>query len=261
MLKERIISAVIGVPIIIAILYTGGVYWIAFFALLGIAGLYEFNRIISQEFKPVWILNILLLLIIMFSSFDLLIVPALVLFLLLLVIYLVIMFPKITIVDIALSLFPALYIGFSLNFAILLNNHPHAFLIMLLIFLFTWSSDVGGYVFGRFWGRHKLAPELSPNKTWEGAIGGILLSIFTAFIFFTIFKNGEQNIFFILLLGILSSSAAQLGDLFMSGVKRRFTIKDTGSLIPGHGGVLDRFDSFLLVLPIVYCCIYYGKIL
>lgn len=261
MLKERIISAVVGIPIIVAILYTGGVYWIAFFALLGIAAIYEFNRMISREYQPLWLLSLLLMLLIMLSSFNALIIPALVLFMLLLIIYLVIKYPQITIVDVALSLFPAIYIGFSLNFAILLNNHPLAFLIMLLIFLFTWSSDIGGYFFGRFWGKHKLAPKLSPKKTWEGSLGGVFLTVLIAIIFFTIIKNGEQNIIIIIILGILSSIAAQLGDLFISGVKRKFAIKDTGNLIPGHGGVLDRFDSFLLVLPIVYCCIYYGKIL
>ncbi len=261
MLKERIISTIVGVPLIVAILYTGGVYWIVFFALLGLGGLYEFNKMISKEYQPMWVFSILLMLIIMFHSYNDLLIPSLVLFMFIIVIYLVIKFPQTTIIDMALSLLPALYLGFSLSFAILLNNQPHAFLIMLVLFLFTWSSDVGGYVFGRLWGKHKLAPLLSPNKTWEGSMGGIVLTIIAAVLLFNGAGLGHQNIVSIIILGILSSIAAQLGDLFMSGVKRIFSIKDSGNLIPGHGGILDRFDSFLLVLPIVYCCIYYGKIL
>lgn len=261
MLKTRIISALIGIPLILAILYLGGVYWMLFFALLGIGGLYEFNRMVNKEYQSSLILGIILMLIVMFNIYNTLLLPTFVLFTICLVIYLVKRFPQISIVDISLNIFPALYIGFSLSFAIMLTNEPHAFFIMLAVFLFTWSSDIGGYTFGRLWGKNKLAPHLSPNKTWEGSVGGIILTVITGIIFFNIYNVGNINLYSIILLGAISSIAAQLGDLFISSVKRIFGVKDSGHLIPGHGGVLDRFDSFLLVLPVVYCCINLGNFL
>lgn len=261
MLKTRIITALIGIPLILAILYLGGIYWMVFFALLGIGGLYEFNRMVNKEYQASLLLGIILMLIVMFNIYNTLLLPTLVLFTMCLVIYLVTRFPQVSIVDLSLSIFPALYLGFSLSFAILLNYEPHAFIIMLAVFLFTWSSDIGGYAFGRLWGKNKLAPHLSPNKTWEGSMGGIILTVITAVVFFNIYNVGNINLYTTILLGIISSIAAQLGDLFISSVKRIFAVKDSGNLIPGHGGILDRFDSFLLVLPVIYSCIYLGKFL
>lgn len=252
MLKERIISGIIGVGLILAILYTGGVYWIVFFTLLGLGALYEFNRMLKIDYNPSLLISSLLYLIIMFYMYNKWLIPALVLFMLFSVIYLVIKYPKINIIDITLSIFPALYIGFSLSFALLVLDLPQAFLTMLLIFLLTWSSDVGGYLFGRLWGKHKMAPALSPNKTWAGSLGGIFLTILVTFIFFGIIPSNNYDYFNLTILAIFASLAAQFGDLFISSVKRVFTIKDTGSLIPGHGGILDRFDSFILVLPVVF---------
>ncbi|NLB87672.1 MAG: phosphatidate cytidylyltransferase, partial [Syntrophomonadaceae bacterium] len=241
MLRTRIITALVGIPLILAILYLGGVYWMVFFALLGIGGLYEFHRMVNKEYQPSLILGIILMLIVMFNIYNTLLLPTFVLFILCLVIYLVTRFPQISIVDLSLSIFPALYLGFSLSFVILLSQEPHAFLVMLAVFLFTWSSDIGGFTFGRLWGKNKLAPHLSPNKTWEGSIGGIILTVVTGIIFFKICNVDNLNLYNIILIGIISSIAAQLGDLFMSSVKRVFAVKDSGNLIPGHGGILDRF--------------------
>lgn len=253
MLKERIFSGIIGISIILAILYAGGVYWIVFFALLGIAALYEFHRMFQFNYKPSLLLSIIFFLLIMFYNYNNWFVYSLVLFMFFLVIYLVMGYPRINIVDIALSIFPALYVGFASSFVLLILDNPQSFLIMLAIFLLTWSSDIGGYLFGSLWGRRKIAPVISPNKTWAGSMGGIFLSILVILAYFHIVSFGNYDKLSIIILAVFASFAAQFGDLFISSVKRAFTIKDTGSLIPGHGGVLDRFDSFFLVLPIVYC--------
>ncbi len=257
MLKERIISGLIGVVLILSILYAGGVYWIAFFTFLGLGGLYEFNRIFKKEYNPPILVGVILFLITMFYLYNKSLILSLVLFMVFLVIYLIIKYPKVSIVDITLSIFPALYIGFSFSFALLILEEPHAFLIMLSIFLLTWTSDIGGYFFGSLWGKRKIAPKLSPNKTWAGSIGGIILSLITALIFYKYAQIGNHNLFNLIILGIMASIAAQAGDLFISSVKRIFAVKDTGSLIPGHGGILDRFDSFILVLPVVFALLTY----
>lgn len=97
-----------------------------------------------------------------------------------------------------------------------------------------------------------MAPRLSPNKTWEGATGGLVLCAITGFVFFLIIDIDGVSRAYALLLGGSASIMAQLGDLFISAAKRYFQVKDTGKILPGHGGILDRFDSFLLVVPLVY---------
>ena len=138
-----------------------------------------------------------------------------------------------------------------MSFALRLAALPGAFAIMVLCLLITWGSDIGGYVFGRLWGKHKLTPLLSPNKTWEGALGALLLAAVLAWAWTRLVQlplTPSQTV----LLAIAGSVCAQLGDLFESGMKRFWGAKDSGRIIPGHGGVLDRFDSLLLVVPLVY---------
>ncbi|HZK42798.1 MAG TPA: phosphatidate cytidylyltransferase [Syntrophomonadaceae bacterium] len=261
MLKKRIITILIGIPFILAILYIGGICWTLFFTVLGLGSLYEFNRMTKKSYQPPLFIGVILFLITMFYMYNYYLLLTIVLFIVGLVIYLIARFPRETIIDISLILFPALYIGISLSFAILINNQPDGFVLMLAVFLLTWSSDVGGYIFGKKWGKRKLAPALSPNKTWEGSLGGVILTIITAFVFLSICDLGNYSLYSIILLGFAASIAAQLGDLLMSGVKRVFDVEDSGNIIPGHGGILDRFDSFLLVLPVVYCFLYYGQFL
>jgi phosphatidate cytidylyltransferase len=97
-----------------------------------------------------------------------------------------------------------------------------------------------------------LAPELSPKKTREGAVGAVLLSMMVSALFFSIIEITSTNFAYVLILGLSASIMAQIGDLMISAMKRYFGVKDSGKIIPGHGGVLDRFDSFLMVLPLVY---------
>jgi phosphatidate cytidylyltransferase len=108
--------------------------------------------------------------------------------------------------------------------------------------LIVWVTDIGGYVAGRGIGGPKLWPRISPKKTWAGAIGGFLASLAVAggFVAFGLAKTGP-----LLLLGAILSIASQLGDLFESAVKRRFGVKDSSHIIPGHGGLMDRLDGFV----------------
>jgi len=254
MLKVRVLSAVIGVPVILGIMYTGGVYWRAFFILLGIAALFEFyNMMKNRNFTPLVVPGFLLLLLLLFSPlYPGYVLEGFFLITVFIVIELVVKYPDITVNEVSLSLFGPAYAGLLLSYAVRMADLNDAFMVMLLACILTWSSDVGGYVFGVTWGKHKMTPELSPNKTWEGALAGIVLSAVFSFVFFNLWGIAGIHFAYAILLGIIASVMAQLGDLFMSGVKRYFGVKDTGNIIPGHGGVLDRFDSFLLVVPLVY---------
>jgi len=115
----------------------------------------------------------------------------------------------------------------------------------------SWGNDSGGYIFGRLFGREKLTPKLSPKKTIAGSIGGMAFAA-VLIIGLNICLDAPFGWFSLLLLCVIGSVGSQTGDLFVSLMKRFFDVKDAGSIFPGHGGVLDRFDSFLVVLPIVY---------
>ena len=125
----------------------------------------------------------------------------------------------------------------------------------LLVFLGAWVCDTFAYFTGRFFGKHKLIPEISPKKTVEGSIGGIAFTIISFVIFGLIVNNAfDANLNYVKLciLGLVLSIVSQIGDLIASCVKRQYEIKDYGNLFPGHGGILDRFDSVMLTAPTLY---------
>ncbi|MDP3706057.1 MAG: phosphatidate cytidylyltransferase [Legionellaceae bacterium] len=119
-------------------------------------------------------------------------------------------------------------------------------LLVYLLFL-VWATDIGAYLAGKQWGRHKLIPSVSPGKTWEGASGGFIMAMLVAFGAYFYFHPHDALTWFAIALFIILIS--MLGDLFISMLKRRCKLKDTGQLLPGHGGVLDRLDSLIAALP------------
>ncbi len=254
MLKVRIISAVIGIPLLLGMLYLGGCFWWGLFIGLGLLALFEYYRMMSAKgHGPQYIPGYLVLLFIILSAIDTThLLNAFLVIVVLLSLSLIYQYPRLDISDIALSFFGAFYLGLLLSFAFRIYYLDDRFWIMVLSLLLTWASDTGGYFAGRFWGHKPLAPELSPKKTQEGAIGAIVLSVMVSGLFFSLLDFGPTNLAYILILGLSASIMAQMGDLMISGMKRYFGVKDTGKIIPGHGGVLDRFDSFLMVVPLVY---------
>ncbi|TWT11014.1 phosphatidate cytidylyltransferase [Streptococcus sp. sy004] len=124
---------------------------------------------------------------------------------------------------------------------------------ILLAILIVWATDIGAYTIGRRFGRRQLLPKVSPNKTIEGGLGGIVSAMFIAIIFMLIDKSvyAPRHFLTMLILVIIFSVFAQFGDLVESAIKRHFGVKDSGNTIPGHGGILDRFDSMIFVLPIM----------
>ncbi len=156
----------------------------------------------------------------------------------------------------AFHLLAFLYLPWSLSYALLLRHTPdptEGLWILTLPLLASFATDIGAYFAGKAFGRNRLAPEVSPGKTVEGAVGGILLS-FLALVLYTqaakgIFPFGVMEL---LALSLLLSLAAQLGDLSESMLKRYFGVKDSGRFLPGHGGVLDRVDSLVFTFPLTY---------
>jgi phosphatidate cytidylyltransferase len=124
---------------------------------------------------------------------------------------------------------------------------------LLSLLVLVWTADTAAYLVGRRWGRRSLAPRLSPGKTWEGALGGLAATLVAALLLRAGGALGRAGLVFVLALGAAVWAAALLGDLSESRLKRRRGVKDSGTLIPGHGGLLDRIDGLVASAPVFYC--------
>lgn len=157
-----------------------------------------------------------------------------------------------------------LTIGFSSLILLLHHGDNHGMLYFLLACNCAWVTDAGAYFIGSFFGKHKLAPAISPKKTIEGAVGGIVCSFIVSIIICLIYQriaDSSISIATVLIITPIFSIAGMLGDLMASYIKRNCNIKDYGNILPGHGGVLDRFDSLLITAPLFYAFIQIFKII
>src|SRR6478672_5293729 len=173
----------------------------------------------------------------------------------------------------AMSVFGVIYIAASLGLLIRLRHLPQAEYLIVFILFSVWGGDIAAYYVGKNIGKHKLAPVVSPNKSWEGAIASVVASVGIALLVFH-FRDSINALFThepdaptlqpnqlglaeIVLLGVITNVAAQFGDLFESALKRGAGVKDSGTLLPGHGGLLDRIDALLFAVPVVW---YYAEL-
>ncbi len=143
------------------------------------------------------------------------------------------------------------WVGGLLSFLPLVRQLPHGVWWVVLVLALAWLGDTGGYFAGRAFGRHKLYPRVSPKKTWEGLAGGIALTTAGVYVVMAL-GIPELSALDCLILGVFVGGAATLGDLSESLLKRAFSVKDSGKLMPGHGGLLDRIDSVLFTAPLVW---------
>lgn len=168
----------------------------------------------------------------------------------------------------AASAFGVLYVAMPLTLLIHMRWTPGRSVFIILVLFTVWAGDIAAYYAGKTFGRHKLAPVVSPNKTWEGAIASLLVSFVVVFLVlrfhrqlaalfvphWTLYTPPETDATLprVLTLGLITNVAAQFGDLFESAIKRGAQVKDSGSILPGHGGVLDRIDALLFAIPAVW---------
>ena len=153
---------------------------------------------------------------------------------------------KVSVKKVSEIIFIGTYVVFFMYHMMLMNNSKYVWLIYIIAF----GSDTFAYFTGKFFGKNKLYPEVSPNKTVEGAIGGIIGSTILSLIYFNYLSINKY--FYIIIFSISASVFSMAGDLTASKIKREYKIKDFGNLLPGHGGIMDRFDSVLFVAPTVY---------
>ncbi|OQW29919.1 MAG: hypothetical protein A4E19_11240 [Nitrospira sp. SG-bin1] len=153
--------------------------------------------------------------------------------------------------DSLILLFGVLYVGVPLSTVVSTRSLPDGEFLALFLAIVTWASDTGAYYTGTLWGKHPLLPSISPKKTIEGVLGGLALAIGAALLaqwWFAARLTPSDA----LILGVLLTGTGLLGDLFESSIKRRTGVKDSGGILPGHGGMLDRIDSLLFTAPAFY---------
>ena len=158
--------------------------------------------------------------------------------------------------SVCISSFFVLYSTAGYSFLILLNDVPKGGLFLILsVFIMSYVTDMGAYFTGMLFGKHKLIPRISPKKTVEGAVGGVVITAAAMAVYGWIINSigpDDANILSLVVLGIVGSAVSMVGDLVMSALKRSCGVKDFGWILPGHGGILDRFDSVLAVSIITY---------
>lgn len=265
MFWTRLFSGAILVVLLSSLLLIGGDVLLCFLAVLSLIGLYEWLKVLKCEKTALALIGyagtIVHYLITRFNilgnvSRDVQWVLLITFVLIGLLAVYVFVFPKYQPIDIFGVFFGFIYITVFLSYIYRTRTLDHGIWLVWLIFIVSWGCDTSAYCVGMLFGKHKMAPKLSPKKSVEGAIGGILgTMVITGLYFYIIERFTGYDLKRIMLLVILSGVAAfisMIGDLAASAFKRQFECKDYGKLIPGHGGVLDRFDSVIFVSPIIF---------
>ncbi len=277
---QRLLTAIVAMPIVLLFGWFGG--WFAFAATLIVVvlGTIELhNMLLHAGYHPLIVISFALSILFLIAAMF----PQQRLFLLEIGIggALLISFPLLffrekldgAMIDWALSLAMSIYLGWPMSMLLLLRGYtpasihpggaiftsllngtlivfPRGLWWLLTVLLGVWGFDAAAFFSGRYFGRHRLAPRISPAKSWEGVLGGLVLSI-TAALLLTVKPLGVPW-YLAVILGIVLGIAAVVGDLAESLIKRQTHVKDSGQIMPGHGGMLDRIDSVLFVLIIVY---------
>lgn len=258
----RLFAGIILVILAFFFVNTGGILLLASSMVISLIGTYELYRAFHLEQRLIGIIGYLSAIAYYISIFFYgdkyqLFLFAVVL-MLMMSIY-VLAFPEFKIDEIAKAFLGFVYVGVLLSFLYQTRSLVDGKYLAWLIFISSWGSDTCAYAIGKLLGRHKLAPALSPNKSIEGSIGGVLGSALLGGIFGYILHTqmNEVNnpVLVCAIASAIGSIISQIGDLTASGIKRNYKIKDYGDLIPGHGGIMDRFDSMLFTAPAVFFAI------
>lgn len=251
----RIISSVVAIPLLLFFIIVGGVPLKCAVLLLSLIGMYELYKAVSGKIKAVHIVGFaleILYFVSWFKQVDTMIMTTVLAMATIVILFILVVCHKTNnIHDGAITLFGFLYLGVLLS--LICPIRENSIYLVWLPFIFAFVSDTGAYFIGSKFGKHKLTPELSPKKSVEGAIGGVAsTAIITAIYALALDSSSIVLVILFAVFGGIGSVAAQFGDLAASSIKRYAGIKDYGKLMPGHGGVLDRFDSVLFTLPYVY---------
>lgn len=258
MFKVRLISGIILIALMFLFIIPGGnlllfgVTFLAMVAMMEIMRMAKVHKTLMAVLGYGAVFSIYVLLYL--DSMEKL-VPLIVFYLITTMALYVISFPKYKVEQILYLIFGFFYAGYLISYLYQVRELPGGAFSVWLIFIAAWGSDTCAYCVGMLFGKHKAFPVLSPKKSWEGCIGGVVGSALIAVIYCFVMNQWFGQNFSVTQYALVcacGSVISQMGDLAASAIKRNNEIKDYGKIIPGHGGVLDRFDSVIFVAPIVY---------
>ena len=255
MFKTRLISGIVLVIIALATIISGS--WILFFTLLAVSliGMRELYKVMKVSDEHVTVLELVgylgavLYYIAMKADFGNYGTMAIIISMILILFVYVFGYPKYHAEQVMAAFFGVVYVAVMLSFIYLTRSLPDGKFLVWLIFLCSWGCDTCAYCVGMLIGKHKMAPVLSPKKSIEGAVGGVAGAALLGVIYAAATQGKMAEYALICAVGALIS---MVGDLAASAIKRNQNIKDYGKLIPGHGGILDRFDSMIITAPVIY---------
>jgi phosphatidate cytidylyltransferase len=275
---SRILGGALVFVIILLVVFVGDPWYSIAITIWGAGALYElYNMFSKSSFRPNYVMGMGVLILVMLATFLDATPPLLEALVVVAVTVPLVWFlfqrdHSGALASWALTVAGSLYIGWLLRYFILLRQLPdlaaasttwpffgavswlpltRGLAWVLVVFFAVWLTDVGAYVVGSAIGRHRMAPQISPNKTWEGAIGGLILGTATTVVLASTLQPTAPY-WHLVVLGLLVSTAGQIGDLAESLLKRQTQVKDTSQIIPGHGGLLDRLDSLLFAVVVLY---------
>ena len=257
-MKKRIISGVIGAVLLIAVLLSDKIILNIGIAVVSFIALLEMYEAVGlTKYLPLKILGLVASFSFTFAySFDnKLLMPVMYLYILALFGFYMKKDSNLKLHDISKLFFLTIFVCFFLVHLVFIRKLPLGQYLIWMVFISAFLTDTFAFATGKIFGKHKLCPRLSPKKTIEGSIGGVIGCCVSLLIYGLIVQfvfNIGVNYSNLMLLGIISSATSQFGDLAASRIKRQYGIKDYGKIRPGHGGVMDRFDSVMFTAPIVY---------
>lgn len=271
MLSTRILTAVIGMPLVFLCIYFGDISFYAMMFFVSVLSVYEYLLIV-KKYKPHAVASL-----IMAAGFFLFLCfceiccgcgcccmdkSSISAILILLIFFVVEVFKgkaDLSIERIATSFLGAFFIPLALAHMVYIRDLNGGMQLIFLIFIEVWVLDTAAYTFGYMFGKHKLAKKVSPKKTIEGAIAGVVFGVLTAVVCRYLFISNILTLCEVVVLGLVISVVGQFSDLAESLIKRDGNVKDSGKIIPGHGGVFDRFDSYIFAAPAVYYVLMFIK--
>ena len=259
MFKTRLISGIILVILAVLFICLGGNVLLSVTALISLIGMYEIYRVFKIEKEFLSIVGYIAA-IIFYLNLHLRFIPDILIFvfgfMIVLMFVYVFSYPKYNVANIMSVFFGLFYVAGMLSYIYQIRMLKGGLYLAFLIFICSWGCDTCAYCVGMLIGKHKMSPKLSPKKSIEGAVGGVvgtgLLTALYCYIFRAALEIDVKEIVILAIASGVCGLISMVGDLTASAIKRNYDIKDYGTLIPGHGGIMDRFDSMIITAPIIY---------
>ncbi|SFE38434.1 phosphatidate cytidylyltransferase [Alteribacillus iranensis] len=259
-MKDRVITGVVGGLLLLGSVIAGGMIFMLVFLIIGTIAMYELLKM--KQIRPYSLPGAISFLFMWFlfipstwgniTFFSHVSREEIFLFMIFFLLALTVITKNtFTFDEAGFVILSSVYVGFGFHHVLLARDSEEGLILVLYILFTIWATDSGAFLVGKNWGKRKLWEAISPKKTVEGFFGGIGMALIVGVImhlFFPLFDSIVILIAFLLVVSIFG----QFGDLVESALKRRYIVKDSGNLLPGHGGMLDRFDSLIFVMPILY---------